>query len=54
MVKIGAICMCQKCFWNEFNTNRIDLESEMGKKYYKWLNVLRKRVGLCDLGVEEK
>ena len=41
MVRIGAFVMCQRCFEEEFNTEEIDIESETGKNYYKWLKVYK-------------
>lgn len=55
MVKIGAIYMCQECFEYEFGTiPEFESESAHSKIYYRWLNILRKRVGLADLGIEDK
>lgn len=45
MVRVGGtIIMCKKCYKEEFHgIIEIDAESKIGKKYYKWLKVQRKR-----------
>lgn len=43
MVRIAAIVMCKKCYKEEFSgIIEFDVESEIGKKYYKWLRVQKK------------
>jgi hypothetical protein len=44
MVKIGAFVMCHEDWLVEFGVDEIDLDSELGKKYYKWLKVHKKKI----------
>lgn len=39
IIRIGALYMCPVCFTQEFGiqTTKIDPESELGERYYKWL-----------------
>jgi len=39
LVRIGAFCMCNKCFLEEFDENKPQFlsDSENGKVYRKWL-----------------
>ena len=44
IVRIGAFYMCPGCFVQEFGikTTEFSCESELGKKYYKWMEQYKK------------
>ena len=44
MVRIGALYMCKPCFETEFNIEAFEVDSDLGKKYYKWLKVYEKGI----------
>ncbi len=44
MIKIGAMVFCDNCYGYEFKNEQFFLpESELGVRYYEWLEVYKKQ-----------
>jgi len=44
MVRVGAICLCNHCFQEEFNTPEFSIKSDLGQRYYELLNQMKEKI----------